>query len=335
MYLEHFGLQKNPFSPTPDPRFLFMTAKHREALAGLVFAVTERKGFMVLTGEVGTGKTTLVRKMLSCTPATCAQFSVIVNPALTRSELLETVLMDFGESDIPSSKSLRLSAFEKLLFRAQREGKTSVLVIDEAHLLAGELIEEVRLLSNLETSEQKLLQIILVGQNELNRVLDSESLRQVRQRVAIRMHLESLSEREVKRYIQTRWNRACSTDPLPFTDEALERIARSSGGIPRVINIVCDAALVDAYGAGTKLIGAAQIHAVLQDLHIDSATDATATSFLGVRRFSSSEARAVDRIAEPPAAGLRSLERYVPSKPKLPKIWKITNWFGTADGHVK
>src|SRR5438270_4022352 len=188
MYLDHFGLEKKPFSLTPDPSFLFLTAKHREALAALLFAVTERKGFMVMTGDAGTGKTTLVRKLLGSIPATCAQFGVIVNPALTRSEFLEYLLMEFGQRDIPSSKALRLSLLQKLLLGAQAEGKTSVLVIDEAHLLSAELLDEIRLLSNFETPEQKLLQIILVGQNELNAVLNLECMRQVKQRVAIRMH---------------------------------------------------------------------------------------------------------------------------------------------------
>src|SRR5438309_7319875 len=125
MYLNHFGLEKNPFSLTPDPRYLFLTNKHREALAALLFAVTERKGFMVMTGDAGTGKTTLIRKLLSSIPLTCAQFSVIVNPALTRSELLESVLMDFGEQDIGPSKAVRLSLLKKLLLRAHEEGRTS------------------------------------------------------------------------------------------------------------------------------------------------------------------------------------------------------------------
>src|SRR3954449_9906349 len=155
MYLQHFGLEKSPFTLTPDPRFLFLTSRHREALAALLFAVTEHKGFMVMTGDAGTGKTTLVRKLLLSIPSTCAQFSVIVNPALTRSELLESVLMDFGQSEIPSSKALRLSLFKALLLRAHEEGRTSVLVIDEAHLLSAELLNEVRLFSNIETSERK------------------------------------------------------------------------------------------------------------------------------------------------------------------------------------
>ena len=330
MYLRHFGLENSPFSLTPDPRFLFLTAKHREALAALLFAVTGRKGFMMMTGDAGTGKTTLVRKLLLSIPATCAQFSVVVNPALTRSEFLECVLMDFGEQDVPSSKALRLSLFQKLLLRAHGEGKTSVLVIDEAHLLTGELIEEVRLLSNIETSEQKLLQIILVGQNELNRVLNLESLRQVKQRIAIKMHIDPLVEPEIRRYLQTRWNRACSQQVLPFAEDAVGLIARASEGIPRVINVICDAALVNAYGTGMKTIGVAQIQEVLRDLGIAGADHPAPQLETESSKVADSGARDMAEVSGRSSATPRSLDRYITDNPKSPKFWKMTNWFGAA-----
>ncbi len=297
MYLQHFGLEKSPFSLTPDPRFLFLTSNHREALAALLFAVTERKGFMVMTGDAGTGKTTLVKKLLSSIPLTCAQFSVIVNPALTRSELLESVLMDFGETEIPSSKAVRLALFNKLLLRAYRQGKTSVLVIDEAHLLTGELIDEVRLLSNFETPEHKLLQIILVGQTELNALLALESLRQVKQRVAIRMHIDALSEPDVRRYLQTRWTRASTRHLLPFSEDAMGFIARCSAGIPRIINVICDAALLNAFGSGATVIGVPQIYEVVQDLGIGVDEYSLLPSQSTASVFSRSRAPRVDSIA--------------------------------------
>lgn len=331
MYLQHFGLEKSPFSLTPDPRFLFLTAKHREALAALLFAVTGRKGFMVLTGDAGTGKTTLVRKLLISIPVTCAQFSVIVNPALTRSELLESVLMDFGEREVPASKALRLSLFKNLLLKASTEGKTSVLVIDEAHLLTGDLMDEVRLLSNFETSEQKLLQIILVGQNELTAVLRLDSMRQVKQRIAIRMHIDPLAAPEVKRYLQTRWVRASTQHAFPFTDDAVELVAHASGGIPRVVNVICDAALVNAYGSGIRAIGVTQVEEVLQDLSIapPNRSLSAGASALGV------SPEAVAQAAGTPAAPTQTVERYLPDVRQTPKLWRIATWFRTAGGEAK
>ncbi len=334
MYLQHFGLEKGPFSLTPDPRFLFLTAKHREALAALLFAVTERKGFMVMTGDAGTGKTTLVRKLLLSIPITCAQFSVIVNPALNRSEFLESVLMDFGVESVPESKAMRLSILKKFLLRAHGEGKTSVLVIDEAHLLTAELTDEIRLLSNFETSEQKLLQIILAGQNELNAVLNLESMRQVKQRVAIRMHIEPLPAPEVKRYLQTRWMRASGRHPLPFSDDAIELVARASNGIPRVINVICDAGLVNAYGAGAAVIGPRQIQEVLADLQI---APVTRPALLDVARTPAAPKAKIPVAANRPesaAAGLKSLERYLPVK-KTPMIFRIASWFGATQTATK
>lgn len=326
MYLQHFGLEKKPFSLTPDPSFLFLTAKHREALAALLFAVTERKGFMVMTGEAGTGKTTLVRKLLQSLPAACAQFGVIVNPALTRSEFLEYLLMEFGETDIPASKALRLSMLQRRLFRAQAEGKTSVLVIDEAHLLAAELIDEIRLLSNFETPEQKLLQIILVGQNELNAVLELESMRQVKQRVAIRMQIEPLARSEVKRYLQIRWTKACAQNAFPFSDEAVGLIASASGGIPRVINVICDAALVNAYGAGLGNINARQIQEVLEDLQYGIPEEALLTGSTHAPNAPAIQTNVSPIRPDGRASVLGLTQRETPDRPKGSRLLRIPNW---------
>lgn len=342
MYLEHFGLKRPPFALTPDPNFLFLTAGHREALAALLAAVTGHKGFMVMTGDAGTGKTTLIRKMLLSIPSACAQFSVIVNPALTRSELMETMLMDFGIADIPESKALRLALFRKLLTRAHEEGRTSVLVIDEAHLLTNELIEEVRLLSNFETSDRKLLQIILAGQNELNSTLAMTSLRQLRQRVAMRVHIEPLSEPDVARYLETRWTRASAERPLPFTADAVRLIARYSGGIPRVANVICDAALVNAFGSGASEIDVAEITEVVQDHGIVSsqADVFTRTQTAVVHAPVISIPKHVPlRSAEMPVASAATQngrpERYRVEPRKNPKVWHIANWFGIAAGGAK
>jgi len=336
MYLDHFGLGCNPFSLTPDPRFLFLTAGHREALAALLFAVTERKGFMVMSGEAGTGKTTLIKKLLLSIPSTCAQFSVVVNPALTRSELLEYILLDFGERNIPASKALRLSLFQRLLLNAHAEGKTSVLVIDEAHLLTAELVDEIRLLSNFETPEQKLLQIILAGQNELNAVLNLESMRHVKQRVAIRTHLGPLTRPEINSYLVTRWKRAHSSVRLPFSPEAIELLAESSGGIPRVINAICDAAVVNACGTKATVIGRSEIQEVLRDLAISAGSSPMPIPVAPVSYVSRPalpESRSTKNSSIVPS--LPSLERYASGGSKVSNFWKVATWFRVARNEVE
>jgi general secretion pathway protein A len=332
MYLGHFGLEREPFSLTPDPGFLFFTPRHREALAGLLFAVTGRKGFMVLTGEAGTGKTTLVRKLLQSIPVTCAQFSVVVNPALNSSEFLEYVLMDFGVSDIPSSKALRLSILKKLLIKTHREGKTSVLVVDEAHVLTAELLEEIRLLSNFEMSDQKLLLVILVGQNELNSLLERSSLAQLKQRIAVRLQIEPLDEPEVRRYLQMRWTRAGAVRRLPLSEGAIELIVRYSRGIPRVVNAICDAALTNAYGIGVVNVGATEIQEVATDLRIapqgstGPAAPISANGKGASLDFQYTTPLNGPELMGPPTVIFKSLERYMPDNAKRHRLFRWLKW---------
>src|ERR1035438_3831032 len=176
MYNAFFSLRKKPFNMTPDPGFLFLTAKHREALVGLTYAILDRKGFAVLTGDAGTGKTTLLARLLQEVPAAKMQSSVILNPMLAPNEFLEMIMLDFGIPDIPESKARRIWKFHQFLLQGKRDGKVSVLIVDEAHKLTPELLEEIRLLGNFECADEKLLQVALIGQSELDDLLNRPDL---------------------------------------------------------------------------------------------------------------------------------------------------------------
>lgn len=246
MYTDSFGLRKNPFSLTPDPGSLFLTDQHREALVGLTCAILQRKGLAVLTGDAGTGKTTLLARILQFLPASRLQYSVILHPTLTPTEFLELALLDFGVTDVPSSKAQRLWTLRNLLLDGQREGRVSALIVDEAHKLSPEVLEEIRMLGNFEEAEQKILQVLLVGQGELDKILNREDLRQLKQRISVRLSLAPLARAQVGEYIRHRWLRAGGTEP-PFSTEAIEDVACASQGIPRVINVLCDNALISAF----------------------------------------------------------------------------------------
>lgn len=246
MYNEFFGLQKAPFQLTPDPTFLYLTEEHRDALAGLTYAIMGRKGFVVLTGDAGTGKTTVLTRILGYLPVTRIQFSVIVNPTLTPTEFLEAALLDFGFTDIPASKPKRIAMLQNFLWKGHCEGKVSVLVIDEAHKLSTEVLEEVRLLGNFESAGEKLLQIVLVGQSELDELLNRENLRQLKQRISLRLAITALAEEDVKRYVEHRWVKA-GGNRAPFSPDALASVANASSGIPRLVNVICDNALLEAF----------------------------------------------------------------------------------------
>jgi general secretion pathway protein A len=267
MYKQALGLRKEPFSLTPDPGFLYLTAQHREALVGLTYAILQRKGFVVMTGEAGTGKTTLLARVLQFLPATKLQFSLILNPMLTPSEFLEMALLDFGISDIPSSKAQRLWKLQNLILQGAREGKVSALVIDEAHKLSPEVLEEIRLLGNFEDSDQKLLQILLVGQAELNHILDRDDLRQLKQRIAVRLSIGPLAAAEVNQYIHHRWLCAGGTK-APFSSEAVEVVTSLSRGIPRLVNSICENALTLALGEGCAVVERQHVQVVGGDLHL-------------------------------------------------------------------
>jgi general secretion pathway protein A len=269
MYEAHFGLKNNPFYMTPDPSALYWTTAHREALAGLTYAIVQNKGFVVLTGPAGTGKTTLLRKLLDSAPVPM-RTSIVYNPTLTANEFLELALADFDMPRVPMNKAQRLMRLEQFLLSTHRDGKAAVLIIDEAHKLSPELLEEVRLLTNFETARQKLLQIVLVGQPELNGILNREDLWQLKQRIAVRLQIQPLSEADVPLYLHFRWTKAGGAEPFPFQPAAIELITAASKGIPRMINGICDNALISAYGAGRKVVDQEDILEVIHDLDLRS-----------------------------------------------------------------
>ncbi len=248
MYTSFFGLIEKPFAITPDPRYLYLSERHAEALAHLLYGINEAGGFIQLTGEVGTGKTTIVRTLLSRVPQH-ADVAVILNPRVTATEFLLTICEELGlgldEADRSSAKEM-VDALNRRLLAAHSDGRRVIVIVDEAQNLSADVLEQVRLLTNLETSTQKLLQIILIGQPELRELLDRTELRQLAQRITGRYHLSPLSKLETQEYVRHRLRVAGAGGEI-FTPAALREVYRLSSGIPRVINVCCDRALLGAY----------------------------------------------------------------------------------------
>jgi general secretion pathway protein A len=265
MYLEYFGLTEFPFNITPDPRFLYLSPRHREAVDLLLYGIANRKGFIELTGEVGCGKTTTLRAVLSRLPHD-VETALVLNPCLNETQLLRALLNDFGlrvESNDRLDLVEQLNEF--LLIQAER-GRNVVIVIDEAQDLEPAVMEQVRLLSNLETDEYKLMQIVLAGQPELRERLAQHDLRQLRQRILIRCHLSPLADEEVAEYVAHRLQVAGAGEDVWFEPEAIRLVCGYSGGIPRLINAVCDLAMLGGYAAQTRRIGEEQVAKALQQL---------------------------------------------------------------------
>jgi general secretion pathway protein A len=282
MYESFFKLQKSPFGMNPDPNCIFMTPSHREAFASLLYAISRRKGFVVLTGDAGTGKTSLLRALIRS--AGTAKFSVIFTPRVSTEEFLELVLLDFGVADVPATKSQKIAKLQEVLFELRLEGRAPVLMVDEAHTLSAETLEEIRLLTNFETAEEKLLQIVLAGQNDLSAILNRQDLRQLKQRVEVRMDLKPLAPADVGAYMRFRWSHAGGSAPIPFSAEAITLIAMASRGIPRVVNCICDNALLLAYAGEETVIASGHIHHVLRDLDLDETESARSNGKRLVRR---------------------------------------------------
>lgn len=253
MYDSFYGFDERPFNATPDPKFLFMTPSHREALAHLIFGVQEQRGFLVLTGEVGTGKTTLLNALLNRIDES-TKVAFIYNSTLTFDEILEYMLKDFGIAELGATRVQRLMALNQFLIERRRAGLKTVVIFDEAQNLEAPILEQVRLLSNFETATDKLLQILLVGQPELKAKLQLPELRQLKQRIGLRCSIRPLTAEETKDYIRTRLRIAGARDLRIFEDRAVQRIAEYSGGIPRLINLICDHCLVTGYAMRKRRI---------------------------------------------------------------------------------
>lgn len=252
----------------PNPDCVYFAGQHADAIGGLVFGVLSRKGYLVLTGEAGLGKTTAIGAMAHLMGKSSVQTSLVLNPILTGPEFMEMVLLNFGFRDIPASKAQRLKMFQDFLIRSDAEDKVTALVIDEAHKLSAELLEEVRLLGNFEAADHKLLQMVLVGQPELNDRLNLPELWQLKQRIAIRMTLARMDRATVAEYLIFRWSKAGATGPMPFTDAAVDAIANWSKGIPRLVNAICDNALLIAFSEETRTVETRHIREACAELDL-------------------------------------------------------------------
>ncbi len=269
MYKSFYKLQSNPFGTSPDPRFLYMMPHTREALACLEYGISARKGFIVLTGEVGTGKTTLLRRALASFAHTPVFTAFVFNPLLDSLDFLEFVLSDFGIKPESRTKSGMLIQLNRWLIERFRHHETCVIVVDEAQNLSMELLEEIRLLTNLETSSEKLVQIVLSGQPELEDKLRQPALRQLRQRIALWGRTQAISLDQTAEYIAQRLSIAGSQKPI-FSADAMQAIHRASRGIPRIINLICEHALIVGYADQLEQIPASVIAGISRDLDLDT-----------------------------------------------------------------
>jgi general secretion pathway protein A len=267
MYWETLGFTEPPFSLTPNPEFLFMSGRHQEAFAHLLFAIDNAAGFIELSGEVGTGKTTVIRTLLGQLDPARYRTAFIFNPSISPLGLLQEINREFGITSAGSEAHELHKTLNEFLLQENREGRTVVLVIDESQDLLPDVLEQVRLTSNLETEQKKLIQIVLVGQPELNQLLARQELRQLNQRITVRYHLEPMDPEEVNAYIRHRVRVAAQgREPVTFSDGALKRISRHSGGVPRLINAVCDRTLLSAYTREVREISPDMATEAIDDL---------------------------------------------------------------------
>src|SRR5262245_51876220 len=269
MYADFDGLRELPFNITPDPRFLYLNDCYQEALAALGYGIDGRRGFISLIGEAGTGKTTLLRRLLD-TLAPNTKTVLLLNPTVGFDEILEHILLELGVPSEGGRKLVLLQRLNEFLLEHTRSGGNVALLIDEAQDLSPNVLEELRLLSNLETAREKILQIVLAGQPELDAILADRSLRQLRQRISLRIRIRPLSVSEVSAYVRSRLECAGARSGDVFTPDALERVAVVTRGIPRIVNVLCDASLLAGFVAGSREVTAS----IVEDTWRDYAADA-------------------------------------------------------------
>ncbi|HEY3975212.1 MAG TPA: AAA family ATPase [Candidatus Sulfotelmatobacter sp.] len=281
MYKTFYGLKRSPFEISPDPQFLFPTLHHREALASIYYGICRRKGFVVMTGEVGTGKTLLVRCLLELLNRQQIAFANVFNAQLSDLDFLRYIAGDLGLKLRNQPKSELLLELNHYLIERHRNGQTTVLVVDEAQHLSAAVLEEIRLLTNLETSQQKLLQILLVGQPELEEKLESHDLRQLKQRIGLRCRLESLTVEETRGYIARRLRQAGAGEQAEFIfpAAACTAIHRCSGGIPRLINTICENALITAFAARCSEVKPEMVEEIAREFRLGVVKSAPTTGF--------------------------------------------------------
>jgi general secretion pathway protein A len=271
MYKTFFGLNENPFNVNPDPRYLYQTPETRETLASLAYGIQQRRGFMLLTGEVGTGKTTLINQLLNWLRMERAATSFIFNPRLSEAEFLDFMMADFGIPVGSGMKSQVLLRLNQWLLDRYQTREAAVLIIDEAQNISLEVLEEIRLLTNLETSSEKLLQIVLSGQPELELKLKLPALRQLRQRITLRSKTLPLNLEQTRGYISRRLATAGANGQAIFESGAVESIFLHSRGIPRVINLLCEHSLISAFAEGLKPVPAGIVETVSNEFELDEA----------------------------------------------------------------
>ena len=269
MYNAFFGFSESPFSLSPDPSFFYRSEQHEEALANLVYGVQARKGFIVLTGEVGTGKTTMLECLRDYLESQYIEFAFLFNSRINPEQFFEMIAYDLNLPCARTSKTEVLFALNQLLVEQAQDGRTVVLLVDEAHNLDWEVLEEIRLLGNLENRNGKLLQIILSGQPELDRKLDAPNLRQLKQRIVLRCNLQPFTLREAVEYIESRLEKAGMSDQQVFSEELMAEIEVRSQGIPRIINAICDNLLLTAFALERRDCTVEMLDEVCKDMRLE------------------------------------------------------------------